>query len=259
MRRIITIALVLCLAVTPCHALTLFKADYDADTWTTERLDYGDWLPLRELSSILPYTVEWKDRTVYIYAERTGEIKPDRWMPEDVSILDGVTYVTQKYMKHIIPNSFMYDGELYVLDGTVESKLIRGSERFKRNAVTSLYWMKVATPDTYSMVRECMTGGIESVKRPDFAPENAAAYTYPSRRNPTAYIIGEPLGTVLAGEIVHEAIHVKQYRNGREIDEDEAKKIETETVEKMLLMQKTWTSDIDNNVWDPGVYGWEVT
>lgn len=22
---------------------------------------------------------------------------------------------------------------------------------------------------------------------------------------------------------------------------------------------KTWTSDLDNNVWEPGVYGWEVT
>ena len=77
MRRIILFALVLCLTVTPCKALTMFQADYDADTWTTERLDYGDWLPLRELPSILPYTVEWKDRTIYVYAERTWTIKPD--------------------------------------------------------------------------------------------------------------------------------------------------------------------------------------
>ena len=240
MRRIILFALVLALTVTPCHALTFFQSDYDADTWTTERLDYGDWLPLRELSSILPYTVEWKDRTVYIYADRTWEIKPDRWMPEGVSILDGVTYVTPDYMRRFLPGiCFMYGGELYVLDDKAESKLIRGSERFKQNTNTAMYWMKLASPDTYSMVRDYLTGGAESVNRPDYMPINTAAYTYPSRRNPTAYIIGEPLGTVLAGEIVHEAIHADQYRNGRELDEEEAKKIETETVEKMLLMQKT--------------------
>jgi hypothetical protein len=215
------LALCLCLSV-PCSALTLFNADYDADEWTTETVYEGEWLPLRELSSILPYTVEWKDRTIYIYADRTWTIKPDWYLPEGVKIVDGVTYVTPKYMKHILPNSFMHDGELYVLNGAVESKLIRGSERFKRNAVTSLYHMKVATPEAYSMVRECLTGGVESVKRPDFAPVNTAAYTYPSRRKPTAYIIGEPSGTVLAGRIVHEAFHVRQYREGREISEKEA-------------------------------------
>ena len=88
-RCIILFALVLCLTVTPCHALTLFKSDYDADTWIAERLDYGDWLPLRELSSILSYTVEWEDRTIYVYAKRTWTIKPDRWMP-DATLLDGM-------------------------------------------------------------------------------------------------------------------------------------------------------------------------
>ena len=27
--------------------------------------------------------------------------------------------------------------------------------------------------------------------------------------------------------------------------------------DKVLHNGKTWTSDIDNNVWEPGVYGWE--
>lgn len=240
MRRIIIIALVLRLTVTPCHALTFFQADYDADTYTTETVYEGDWLPLRELSSILPYTVEWKDRTVYIYADRTWEIKPDRWMPEGVSILDGVTYVTPDYMRRFLPGiCFMYGGELYVLDDKAESKLIRGSERFKQNTNTAMYWMKLASPDTYSMVRDYLTGGVESVERPADIPFGALAYVYPSRRDPTAYIIGEPEETILARRIVHEAVHVEQYRNERELDEEEAKKIETETVEKMLLMQKT--------------------
>ena len=235
MRRIILFALVMALTVTPCNALNLFQADYDADTWTTERLDYGDWLPLRELSSILPYTVEWKDRTIYVYAERTWTIKPDWWLPEGVKIVDGVTYVTPEYMKRFLPGiCFMYGGELYVLDDTAESKLIRGSERFKQNANTALYWMKLSSPDTYIMVRDYLTGGVESVERPADIPLGALAYVYPSIREPTAYIIGKPEETILAMRIVHEAVHVEQYRNGRELDEDEAKKIETETVEKML-------------------------
>ena len=29
--------------------------------------------------------------------------------------------------------------------------------------------------------------------------------------------------------------------------------------DKVTHNGKTWTSDIDNNVWEPGVYGWKVT
>ena len=29
--------------------------------------------------------------------------------------------------------------------------------------------------------------------------------------------------------------------------------------DKVTHNGKTWTSDIDNNVWEPGVYGWEIT
>ena len=261
MRHIILFAMVLCLTVTPCYALTLFDADYDADTWTTERLDYGDWLPLRELSSILPYTVEWKDRMVYIYGERTWTIKPDRWMPEGVKIEDGVTYVTPDYMRRFLPGiSFLYKDELYVFDGESEqSRLVRGDEDFRQNALTALYRMKLAATDTYDMIRRNLTGGVESVERPADIPLGALAYVYPSMSEPTAYIIGKPEETILARRIVHEAVHVEQYRNGREIDEEEAKKIETETVEKMLLMQKTWASDIDANTYAPDVYGLEVT
>ena len=241
MRRIILFALVLFLTVTPCHALTFFQSDYDADTWTTERLDYGDWLPLRELSSILPYTVEWKDRTVYIYGERTWTIKPDRWMQEGVSILDGVAYVTPDYMRRFLTGiSFLFEDELYVFNGEAErSRLVRGDEDFRQTALTALYRMKLAAPDTYNMIRRNLTGGVESVDRPADIPLGALAYVYPSRREPTAYIIGKPEETILARRIVHEAVHVEQYRNGRELDEEEANKIETETVEKMLLMQKT--------------------
>lgn len=29
--------------------------------------------------------------------------------------------------------------------------------------------------------------------------------------------------------------------------------------DKVTHNGKTWTSDIDNNVWEPGVYGWKIT
>ena len=253
------LSLFICLSI-PCSALTFFRTDYDGDTYTAETAYSGDWLPLRELSEILPYSVEWKDRTVYVYADRTWEIKPDRWMPEGVSILDGVAYVTPDYMRRFLPGiSFLFDGELYVFNGEAErSRLVRGDEDFRQNALTALYRMKLAAPDTYDMIRRNLTGGVESVERPADIPLGALAYVYPSRLDPTAYIIGKPEETILARRIVHEAVHVEQYRNGRELDEEEAKKIETETVEKMLLMQKTWTSDLDANTYAPDVYGWEV-
>lgn len=234
-RLIFFIALCLCLSI-PSHALTFFQTDYDGDTYTEETAYSGDWLPLRELSEILPYSVEWKDRTVYVYADRTWEIKPDRWMPEGVSILDGVTYVTPDYMRRFLPGiSFLYKDELYVFDGEAErSHLVRGDEDFRQNALTALYRMKLAAPDTYDMIRRNLTGGVESVERPADIPLGALACVYPSRRDPTAYIIGKPEETILASRIVHEAVHVEQYRNGRELDEEEAKRIETETVEKMI-------------------------
>ena len=234
-RLIVFIALCLCLSI-PSHALTFFRTDYDGDTYVEETAYSGDWLPLRELSEILPYSVEWKDRTVYIYADRTWEIKPDRWMSEGVSILDGVTYVTPDYMRRFLPGiSFLFEDELYVFNGEAErSRLVRGDEDFRQNALTALYRMKLAAPDTYDMIRRNLTGGVESVERPADIPLGALAYVYPSRREPTAYIIGKPEETILARRIVHEAVHVDQYRNGRELDEDEAKKIETETVEKMI-------------------------
>ena len=239
-RLILSIILCLCLSI-PSHALTFFRTDYDGDTYVEETAYSGDWLPLRELSEILPYSVEWKDRTVYIYADRTWEIKPDRWMPDGVSILDGVTYVTPDYMRRFLSGiSFLYEDELYVFNGEAKrSRLVRGDEDFRQNALTALYRMKLAAPDTYDMIRRNLTGGVESVERPADIPIGALAYVYPSRREPTAYIIGKPEETILARRIVHEAVHVEQYRNERELDEEEAKKIETETVEKMLLMQKT--------------------
>ena len=236
MRRMITIALVLCLTVTPCKALTVFQTDYDGDSYTTERVvfDYpsvtcGDsspdkgsqagWLPLRELAGVLPYSVEWneQERTVYIYAGRTHTIRPDWWLPPDVQIVDGVTYVTPRYLRRVLPGiSFLYAGELYVFGGETEpSRLVRGSADFRAHILTVLYRLRLALPEDYRLIRRCLTGGIQ---QEETVPGGlaAAAYIYPAASRPVAYIVADCTGADLAELIAHEAWHVYLYRHGRQ-------------------------------------------
>jgi hypothetical protein len=224
--KCLALILTLCLCISvPCHALTFFQADYDADAYTTETVHEGDWLPLRELSSILPYTVEWKDSTIYIYAERTWEIKPDWYLPEGVMIVDGVTYVSPRYMRRFLADrAFLYAGELYVFRGEAKrSLLVRGDEAFRRNALTALYRIKLALPEDYRLIRDCLTGGIEQGEWREWMPVGALAYVHPGQQRPTAYIVANLRWADLAELIAHEAHHVWEYYHGG-VDEKAAKK-----------------------------------
>ena len=239
MRRIILFALVLCLTVTPCSALTVFQTDYDGDGWETERVEYqaynpstavrrspslctreaGDWLPLRELAGVLPYSVEWneQERTVYIYAGRTHTIRPDWYLPEGVQIVDGVTYVSPRYLRRVLPGiSFLYDGELYVFGGEAEpSRLVRGSADFRAHTLTALYRLRLALPEDYKLIRRCLKGGI---RQAETVPGGltAAAYIYPAASRPVAYIVADCKGADLAELIAHEAYHVYLHRRNRQ-------------------------------------------
>lgn len=217
MRRIITIALVLCLTVTPCHALTLFQTDYDGDSYTTETVYEGDWLPLRKLSEVLPYSVEWKDRTVYIYADRTHRIKPDWYLPEGVKIERGVTYVSPRYLRMVLHGKcFLFEDELYVFDGeTVRSQLVRGSTDFREHTLTVLYRLRLALPEDYRLIRNSLTGGIQQKKSGE-GLLTYAAYIYPAARRPVACIVTNGSGADLAELIAHEAYHVYLHRHGRQ-------------------------------------------
>ena len=221
-RLALILTLCLCLSI-PCSALTFFQADYDADAYTTETVYEGDWLPLRELSSILPYEVEWKDRTIYIYGERTWTIKPDWYLPEGVKIVDGVTYVTPQYMKRFLPDgtAFLYQGELYVFSGEInQSELIRGNEDFRQNTLTVLYRLKLALPKDYKLIRKHLKGGIEQSEWKDGLPILTKAYTYPSFSRPVAYILAyEAEGADLAEMIAHEAYHVHLERQHRQSED----------------------------------------
>ena len=202
---------------TPCHALTFFQADYDADEWITETVYEGDWLPLRELSSVLPYTVEWKDGTIYIYAERTWTIKPDWYLPEGVMIRDGVTYVSPAYMKRLVPNSFLFRTGLYVFAGeTTHSELIQGEDDFRRRVLSVMYRLKLALPEDYALIRSCLTGGIIQAEWKSWMPDGAAAYIYPGVKKPMARIVASwASDSYLAELIAHEAYHVYLERQGR--------------------------------------------
>lgn len=220
MRRIILFALVLVLTVTPCHALTLFQTDYDGDSYTTETVYEGDWLPLRKLSQVLPYTVEWKDRTVYIYADKTHTIRPDWYLPEGVKIENGVTYVSPRYMRRFLPSrAFLYAGELYVFRGeTQRSQLVRGDDAFREKVLTTMYRLRLALPEDYRLIRDCLTGGIEQSEWQDWLPAGALFYVYPGHKRPTAYIIAGRWAN-LAELIAHEAYHVHLTRRGRDSED----------------------------------------
>lgn len=221
MRRIILFALVLALTVTPCHALTLFQADYDGDRYTTETVYEGDWLPLRKLSETLPYTVEWKNRTVYIYAERTHTIRPDWYLPEGVCIRDGVTYVSPVYLRMVLSGRcFLFEDELYVFDGeTVRSQLVRGGADFRAHTLTVLYRLRLALPEDYQLIRNSLTGGIEETVLPEGLPYGTQAFVYPTKARPTAHIVANCKGTELAELIAHEAYHVYLERHDQQIEE----------------------------------------
>lgn len=169
---------------------------------------------------MLPYEVEWKDRTVYIYADRTHTIRPDWYLPEGVKIENGVTYVSPRYLRRVLPGiSFLYDGELYVFGGeTQRSRLVQGDETFRRNALTALYRLKLALPEDYRLIRNSLTGGIQQ-EEPRAGLLTYAAYIYPAARRPVACIVTNGSGADLAELIAHEAYHVYLHRRGRQSEE----------------------------------------
>ena len=234
MRCIITIALVLCLTFTPCYALTLFTTDYDSDQYTELTLSFSlpnnvpeGWLPLRAAAEYLPISVDWDNATREIivradlYKSKLSLLKEKRYKidnlntlyADDLMIVNGVTYCSPKFLTIRLPNvSFRYNGEVYYLKGEAKtSTLIQGDESFRNKVLTTMYNLKLALPEDYSLIRSCLTGGIKQVS-PEDADVFANAYVYPSRRNPVAYIVGGEYADI-ANLIAHEGYHVWLERN----------------------------------------------
>lgn len=240
---LLTLALLFALSM-PCSAVTLFTADYDGDGWGESKVnpsvgcadtspytgeaagDGDEWLPLRELSETLPYSVGWDDTercvTVRAYGGRSWAFYPDWWLPEGMIIREGVTYVTPAFLRRFLPGiSFIYAGELYVFDGeTVRSQLVRGSTDFREHTLTVLYRLRLALPEDYQLIRNSLTGGIEETVLPERLPYSTLAYVYPTKARPTAHIVANRSGANLAELIAHEAYHVHLTRRVRDSEEN---------------------------------------
>lgn len=219
MRRVFIIFLALLLAV-PCRAVTLVEADYDGDEWVAEEATPPGMVPLRAAAAFLPYEVEWQERTIIITTEeRTWKFSPDRWLPEGMTLTDGVTWVTPQYLCGILQSgrAFCVDGELYYLTGESKgSALIRGGERFRLNVLAAMYRLKVALPEDYALIRKSLSGGVEESGGLDGETWQPSAYIYPRAKRPTAFIVASGVsGAQLAELIAHEAYHVVLRANNR--------------------------------------------
>jgi hypothetical protein len=120
-------------------------------------------------------------------------------------------------MKRLVPNSFLFRTELYVFAGeTKRSALVRGDDAFREKVLTTMYRLRLALPEDYRLIRDCLTGGIEQSAWRDWMPDGAAAYVYPGLQHPTAYIVANLRWANLAELIAHEAYHVYLTRQGRD-------------------------------------------
>lgn len=259
--RCIAVALLFCVLTTPCQALTLFEANYDADIYAIQQINFDiipsvlqDWVPFRAASEYLPIDVSWDESTkeVVVYSHELARTnifyKEQRYkpctLPPTLTIVDGVTYCSPQFLKNNLSGrGFVYNGEVFYFSGeTVESKLIKsnGNNVFKDNAITSMYQLKLKSPDDYAFVRKYLTGGIEYVQRNNI-PKNAFgayAYIYPNRRKPVCYIVkGYSSDATLASYIAHEAYHVYEYKTNGKSTEKAAKKYQQTIFNKLIALK----------------------
>lgn len=241
MHYFILFTLILTLTITPCSALSIFETDYDANKYTETTITFDildevpeGWLPLRAAAEYLPISVDWDDQAREIivradlYKSKLSLLKEKRYKidnlstlySDDLMIVNGVTYCSPKFLTIRLPNvSFRYNGEVYYLKGeTKTSTLIQGDDQFRNKVLTTMYNLKLALPEDYSLIRSCLTGGIKQVS-PEDADVFANAYVYPTRRNPVAYIVGGEYSDI-ANLIAHEGYHVWLERNERQSEKE---------------------------------------
>ena len=254
----ITIILLTSSFLTTASASTLyaFKSDYDADKYTTTQIHFQtpssipqDWYPLKEASNYLHIDISWDNTTREIIIDNfamqriNSNIPEKRYnankLPSTLKIKNGITYCSPNFLSNLLYGiGFKYNGEVYYFDGEiVSSELIKSgtSTRFKSNVITSMYQMKLKLPNEYDMLRNCISGGIQYVDKSS-VPVNYVGYVYEYSENPICYIVGDKyVGANLASLIAHEGYHVWQYRNGLDVDENDAKEYER-MIEGLLIL-----------------------
>ena len=245
--NIICIILIFCFISVPSFALNLIVSDYDNDKWIEESISLDipeniqeGWYPLKAVSAFLPIDVSWDESTreVVVYSHelaRTNIFYDGRrykanCLPSNLKIVDGTTYCSPQFLtNNLSGRSFIYDGKVHYFTGEkVKSKLIKanGNSVFKDNVITSMYQLKLKSPDDYAFVRKHLSGGIEYATKQQVPQNafNAVAYTYPYRKKPVCYIIrAHNGGATLASYIAHEAYHIYECKTNGDSTEKAAK------------------------------------
>ena len=246
---ITTITLLISSILTTASASTLhtFKSNYDADKYISTQINFQtpcaipqDWYPLKAVSAYLPIEVNWDNKTREVVIDNfplqkmNPNIQGYRYktnkLPDSLKIKNGVTYCSPNLLSYLLHGvGFRYNDEVYFFDGeNVQSNLIKSgaSKFFKDSVITSMYQLKLKAPNEYDMLRDCLSGGIQYVNKNN-ASVDYVGYVYPNIKNPVCYIVKDRyIGANLASLIAHEGYHVWQYRNGLDVDEDDAKEYE---------------------------------
>lgn len=242
-KRILLTVLILSFFIAPISAADIryFTTDYDNSIYSIESITIdvpdevpNNWYPLREVSSVLDFQLEWNSskKIIAIYYKVIDEMwnvsiytLQDVYKSDDLVILNGVTYCSPRFLNVLINGlGFVYEDTIYYYSGeSVKSKLIRdqGHENFRKYVNTSMYELYLKHPECYEYVRIYLDGGIEkSTKVREGKWSNVAGYTYPLLDEGICFILENMNGAKLTSIIVHEATHVYQARNGLVMTED---------------------------------------
>lgn len=241
--------------------LRLFSTDYDNEVYITASVELDvaeevpkNWYPLRAMSEILPFDVQWDMATkeiVVSYEDIYDGYIEDRYTTKEIEkhnklmLIDQTTYCSPDFLMEITKGmSFWYDDAFYHYVGeAVISELIRdnGSEKFRGYVNTSMYELYLKFPEDYEYIREHLDGGIErSTKSRTGRWKRVLGYTY-ARRNPSVcYVLAKLNSAKLTSLIGHEATHIYQARNGLVVNEELPNKYDRDLYERIVESNEVW-------------------
>lgn len=242
-KRILLTVLMLSFFIYPIQAAEVryFTTDYDNSVYKIEKIEIDapnnvpkSWYPLRKMSDICKFQVEWDalNKRILIHYELTSKIwdtysytLDDIKNSDKLMIYDGVTYCSPDFIYILIRGrGFLYDDVIYYYAGeSVQAMQIvdEGHEYFRDYVNTSMYELYLKYPQCYKYVRKYIDGGIrKSTKVPEGKWKNVLGYTYPYLDEGYCFILADIKGAKLTSVIVHEATHVYQARNGLDMTED---------------------------------------
>lgn len=241
--------------------LRLFSTDYDNEVYITASVEFDiaeevpkNWYPLRAMSEILSFDVEWDVVTRQIivsYEDVYGDYAEHRYTIKDIEdhnklmLINQTTYCSPDYLMKITKGmSFWYDDAFYYYVGeAVISNLIRdnGSEKFRGYVNTSMYELYLKFPEDYEYIRMYLDGGIEKSRRAKTGRwKRVLGYTYSRRKPGVCYVLAELNGAKLTSLIGHEATHIYQARNGLVINEELADEYDIDLYDRIIESNEAW-------------------